>query len=51
MTLSRNRFTNTLCVIRFDIAVKRRKRRSSDKPEPIRECFPLWNSYLQDPGP
>lgn len=47
--MSRNRFTSILRVIRFDDAAERRKRRSTDKLEPIRECFELWNSYLQDP--
>lgn len=46
--MSRTRFQNILRVIRFDNAAERRKKRSSDKLQPIRECFEMWNDYLQD---
>lgn len=46
--MSRNRFQNILRVIRFDNAGERRKKRSPDKLQPIREYFEIWNDYLQD---
>lgn len=46
--MSRTRFQNILRVLRFDNAAERRIRRSPDKLQPIRECFEIWNGYLQD---
>lgn len=46
--MSRNRFQNILRVIRFDNPGERRKKRSPDKLQPIREYFEIWNDYLQD---
>lgn len=47
--ISRNRFTSILHVIRLDNAASRRKIKSSGSFELIRECFGMWNSYLQEP--
>lgn len=47
--MSRNRFTSILSVIKLDNTAARRKRRSSGSFESIRECFGMWNSYLQEP--
>lgn len=46
--MNHNRFTSVSCVTKFDNAFERRKRRSDDKLEPIREYFVLWNSHLED---
>jgi Transposase IS4 len=45
---SRTRFQRILRVIRFDNAGARREKRSTDKLQPIRECFEMWNDHLQD---
>ncbi|CAI9721380.1 Hypothetical predicted protein [Octopus vulgaris] len=41
--MSRGRFQLILQVLRFDDASARRKKRSDDKLEPIREVFEFWN--------
>ena len=46
--ISRNRFEEILRFLRFDDADARRKHRSPDKLEPIRDIFSSWNETLGD---
>ena len=46
--MSRRRYQQILRVLRFDDAKERRRNRSSDKLQPIREVFETWESYLRD---
>lgn len=46
--MSRARFQQILRVLRFDDAKNRRRNRSLDKLQPIREVFDTWDSYLRD---
>lgn len=46
--MSRDRFKEITRVMRFDDAEARRKHRSPDKLEPIRDLFDTWNTYLRD---
>ena len=48
ITLSRRRYQEILRVLRFDNAQSRRKNRSPDKLQPIREVFETWDSCLRD---
>lgn len=45
---ARNRFQTILRMMRFDDAEARRRSRSSDKLQPIRKVFDIWNTSLQN---
>ena len=52
--MSRNRYQQILRVLRFDDANSRRRNRSEDKFQPIRDVFEQWGLNLRDaytPGP
>ena len=52
--MSRNRYQQILRVLRFDDANSRRRHRSEDKFQPIRDVFEQWDLHLRDaytPGP
>lgn len=52
--MSRNRYQQILRVLRFDDASSRRRNRSTDKLQPIRDVFEEWDLNLRDaytPGP
>jgi len=47
-SMPRNRFQQIYRAMRFDDAANRRQRASTDKLEPIRKVFDMWESTLQD---
>ena len=47
-SMPRNRFQQISWAMRFDDAANRRQRASTDKLEPIRKVFDMWESTLQD---
>ena len=52
--MSRNRYQQILRVLRFDDANSRRRNRSEDKYQPIKNVFEQWDLNLRDaytPGP
>ena len=52
--MSRNRYQQILWVLRYDDASSRRRNRSTDKLQPIKDMFEEWDLNLRDvytPGP
>ena len=52
--MSRNRYQQILRVLRFDDANSRKRNRSEDKFQPIKNVFEQWDLNLRDaytPGP
>ena len=52
--MGQNRYQQILRVFRFDDANSRRRNRSEDKFQPVRDVFEQWNLNLRDaytPGP
>lgn len=47
--MPRQRFQQILKVLRFDDAASRRQQRTTtDKLQPIKKCFEMWNAFLRD---
>lgn len=47
--MTRQRFQQILKVLRFDDAASRHQQRTAtDKLQPIKECFEMWNAFLRD---
>ena len=46
--ISRQRFQQIVRILRFNDAATRRLHGSSDKLQPIRKCFEMWNHYLRE---